>query len=123
MHRDQRSRELTERHNSQHNVHTFLPFSACVVIGCLFFKNLNGLANRRVAKFNVRNNDAVKLPANQRRSSNVSSRTNSRWSAYDTKFSDRLLPRAFHLPKLTRPRLVVGFFTILIFGIVDSFLA
>ena len=113
---------MPERHKAQNNVHTLLPFRACVVLGCLLPKNLNGLANRGVAKFNVRNDDAVELPANQRGSNYVSSGT-SCWSAHHAIFSDRLLPCAFDLPKLASPRLVVRFLTVEIFGVVDSFLA
>src|SRR6202035_1832656 len=69
-----RRSDLSEWHESQHNIHAFLAFRPCVVLGSLFPKHLDCLANRRVAKFNVRNNDAVELLVNQSCSTKLSLR-------------------------------------------------
>ena len=102
----------------------FTPLSRRIVFGCLFTEKIDRFANRRIAKFNVRNDDAIHLVGHLRRAAPfpsspfiVSDRANG------TVFSDGLLPGFLHFPKIPGTRLVMRFFAVLVFGVVDSFLS
>ena len=107
-------RDLSQRNEPQHNVHAL---SRGIVLGCLFPEEIDRFPNGRVAKFDVRNNNAVQFVSHLCGATQFSpSPLVISGGAHSTVFSDGLLPGLFHFPKLTGARLVVGFFAILILG-------
>ena len=112
---------MSERNEPQHNIHAL---SRGIVLGCLFPEKIDRFANRRIPKFNVGNDDAVEFIGHLRGAAQfapapfvVSDRANS------PEFPDRLLPRFLHFPHVPGARLVIRFFAVLIFGVVDFFLS
>ena len=111
--------DLSQRNKTQHDVHA-LPRR--IVFGCLFPEKIDRFANRSVTKFNMRNDDAIHLVGHLRGAAHFPSPFVVSGGADGAVFSDRLLPGFLYFPKLTGARLVVRFFAVLIFGVVDSFL-
>ena len=111
---------MSQRNKTQHDVHA-LPRR--IVFGCLFPEKIDRFANRSVTKFNMRNDDAVHLVGHLRGAAHFPSPFVVSGGADGAVFSDRLLPGFLYFPKLPGTRLVVRFLAVLIFGVVDSFLA
>ena len=105
---------------TQHDVHAV---SRRIVFGCLFPEKIDRFAKRGIAKFNMRNDDAVHLVGHLRRAAQISSRPMVDGRPDSAVFSDWLLPGFLYFPKLAGPRLVVRFFAVLVFGVVDFFLS
>ena len=89
----------------------------------MFPEKIDRFADAGIAKFNVRNDDAVQLVGHLRRAAQfapspfvVSNRTHS------AVFSDRLLPGRLHFPHLAGACFVVRFLAVLIFSVVDFLL-
>ena len=99
----------------------FFP-SGRIVLGGLFPEEIDRLANGCVAKFNARNNDAVQFVGNSRRAAGISRKSIAYRANGPAVLTDRFFPGFLHLPKLARSRLVVSFYAVFVFGIVDFFL-
>jgi hypothetical protein len=112
---------LSKRSKSQHDVHA-LP--GRIVLGCLFAKKFDRFADCGITKFNVRDDDAIHLVGHLRCAPRFNSSPFVVGGGPDRAvFPNRLLPGFLYFPERTGSRLVVRFFAVLIFGVVDSFLS